>query len=164
MRWPDPAVAEVDPAISSCIAEACSNPYRNTPDVHVSCSSSDRPIAAGEALPESPAPMQGHDGIERTNHFGVSFGCQYWPFLVRRPRQASNLTSAHNRQSGLHQLPDYLASGRRRQNFRFKTFLIAAFSSARSAYMRLSLAFSASSSRNRVSSDTSTPEYLLFHW
>ena len=50
--------------------------------------------------------------------------------------RSGNLTGAHNRQSGLHQLLDYFAPDRRRQNFRFRTSLIAAFSSARSAYMR----------------------------
>ena len=37
---------------------------------------------------------------------------------------------------------------------------MAAFSSARSAYIRFSLAFSASSSRNRVTSETLAPPYL----
>ena len=40
---------------------------------------------------------------------------------------------------------------------------MAAFSSARSAYIRFSLAFSASSSRNRVTSETLAPPYLLRH-
>ena len=40
---------------------------------------------------------------------------------------------------------------------------MAAFSSARSAYIRFSLAFSASSSRNRVMSETLDPPYLLRH-
>ncbi|WP_350115143.1 hypothetical protein [Nitrosomonas sp.] len=42
----------------------------------------------------SPTLMPGHDGIERINHFGISFRCQCWPFVVRRPRQAGNLTGA----------------------------------------------------------------------
>ena len=41
---------------------------------------------------------------------------------------------------------------------------MAAFSSARSAYIRFSLAFSASSSRNRVTSETLAPPYLLRRW
>ena len=41
---------------------------------------------------------------------------------------------------------------------------MAAFSSARSAYIRFSLAFSASSSRNRVTSETFAPPYLLRRW
>ena len=40
---------------------------------------------------------------------------------------------------------------------------MAVFSSARSAYIRFSLAFSASSSRNRVTSETLAPPYLLRH-
>ena len=40
---------------------------------------------------------------------------------------------------------------------------MAAFSSARSAYIRFSLAFSASSSRKRVTSETLAPPYLLRH-
>ena len=40
---------------------------------------------------------------------------------------------------------------------------MATFSSARSAYIRFSLAFSASSSRNRVTSETLAPPYLLRH-
>ncbi len=49
-------------------------------------------------------------------------------------------------------------------NFRARTSLMAAFSSARSAYIRFSLAFSASSSRNRVTSETLAPPYLLRRW
>ena len=40
---------------------------------------------------------------------------------------------------------------------------MAAFSSARSAYIRFSFAFSASSSRSRFTSDTEAPPYLLRH-
>ena len=40
---------------------------------------------------------------------------------------------------------------------------MAAFSSARSAYIRFSFAFSASSSRSRLTSDTDAPPYLLRH-
>ena len=40
---------------------------------------------------------------------------------------------------------------------------MAAFSSARSAYIRFSFAFSASSSRSRFTSDTVAPPYLLRH-
>ena len=46
----------------------------------------------------------------------------------------------------MHQLFRHLTPGRWRQDFRFKASLIAAFFSAKSASMRLSLAFSASSS------------------
>ena len=40
---------------------------------------------------------------------------------------------------------------------------MAAFPSARSEYIRFSSAFSASSSRNRVKSETLAPPYLLRH-
>ena len=40
---------------------------------------------------------------------------------------------------------------------------MAAFSSARSAYIRFSLAFSPSSSRSRFTSATDAPAYLLRH-
>jgi hypothetical protein len=40
---------------------------------------------------------------------------------------------------------------------------MAAFSSARSAYIRYSFAFSALGFRNRVISDTDAPSYLLRH-
>jgi hypothetical protein len=42
--------------------------------------------------------------------------------------------------------------------------LIAVSSSARSAYIRLSLAFSTSSSRMRFSSGTPAPAYFAFQW
>ena len=51
----------------------------------------------------------------------------------------------------------------RRYHFRAKTSLMAAFSSARSAYIRFSFAFSPSSSRSRFTSDTEAPAYLLRH-
>src|SRR4051812_10600756 len=63
----------------------------------------------------------------------------------------------------LHQHLDHLSFRRRRYSFRARTSLIAAFSSARSAYIRFSVAFSASSSRNRFTSGTETPAYLLRH-
>ena len=47
--------------------------------------------------------------------------------------------------------------------FRCRTSLMAACSSARSAYIRLSLACSASSSRSCRTSDTDAPPYLLRH-
>src|SRR5688572_20980967 len=48
-------------------------------------------------------------------------------------------------------------------SFRFSTSLMAAFSRARSAYIRFSFAFSASSSRSRFTSDTDAPPYLRGH-
>jgi len=43
-------------------------------------------------------------------------------------------------------------------------YFIAALSSASSAYIRLSLLFSASSSLTRFRSDASKPLYFDFHW
>lgn len=48
-------------------------------------------------------------------------------------------------------------------SFRFSTSLIAAFSRARSAYIRFSFVFSASSSRNRFTSETVAPPYFPRH-
>ena len=58
---------------------------------------------------------------------------------------------------------DPLSLRGRPYNFRARTSLMAAFSSARSAYIRFSLACSASRSRNRVTSETLAPPYLLRH-
>ena len=50
-----------------------------------------------------------------------------------------------------------------RYNFRLSTSLIAAFSSAMSAYIRFKRAFSCSSAFNRCSSGTPALPYLDFH-
>ena len=48
-------------------------------------------------------------------------------------------------------------------SFRFRTSLMAAFSGAKSMYIRFSFAFSASSLCSRFTSDTDTPPYSLHH-
>ena len=63
----------------------------------------------------------------------------------------------------LHEHLGGLALHGRRYSFRDNTSLIAAFSSASSAYKRLSLAFAASSSYIRFSSLNVTPLYLDRH-
>ena len=63
----------------------------------------------------------------------------------------------------LHQHGHDLAFRGRRHRFRLTTSLIAAFSSSSSAYIRFSLAFSASSSFNRFSSATDAPAYFARH-
>src|SRR5688572_17675574 len=63
----------------------------------------------------------------------------------------------------MHQDLSDLSRRKRPYSFRLRTSLMAAFSSARSAYIRFSFAFSASSSRNRFTSDTEAPPYLLRH-
>ena len=60
----------------------------------------------------------------------------------------------------LHEYLRGLPLRRRPYSFRFNTSLIAVFSSARSAYIRLSFAFSASRSFSRLSSETLTPPYF----
>lgn len=60
----------------------------------------------------------------------------------------------------LHEHLGHLPLPGRLYSFLDRTSLIAAFSSASSAYMRLSFAFSASSSFIRFSSETDTPPYL----
>ena len=60
----------------------------------------------------------------------------------------------------LHEHLGRLSLRERLYSFLDRTSLIAAFSSASSAYMRLSFAFSASSSFIRLSSETLTPPYF----
>src|SRR5215510_10211775 len=64
----------------------------------------------------------------------------------------------------VHQHRQDFAFRGRRHRFRLRTSLMAAFSSASSAYIRFSLAFSASSSFNRLSSATEAPAYFARHW
>src|SRR5688572_19716993 len=63
----------------------------------------------------------------------------------------------------MHQDLRDLSLRKRPYSFRLSTSLMAAFSSARSAYIRFSFAFSVSSSRSRFTSDTVAPPYLLRH-
>ena len=117
-----------------------------------------------EAFPEPPAAVALDHAIERVDHLGILLLRQRRRLVVRRPRQACGPAGSCDRQAMLgHHGRDHLPLRGRRQNFFASTSLIAAFSSARSAYMRLSRAFSASSSRMRVRSETVAPAYLLFH-
>lgn len=116
------------------------------------------------ALPKAPAPVLLYYAVQGIDDSGIPLQCRLWPDVVRRPRQACDATSACDRELCCDQLLGHLAPGQRRQDFRFNTSLIAAFSSARSAYMRFRRAFSASSSRNLRSSEGSTPAYFVFHW
>jgi hypothetical protein len=50
------------------------------------------------------------------------------------------------------------------REIRWSTSLIAAFSRARSAYMRFNFAFSTSSSRSRFTSATEAPPYFVRHF
>src|SRR5581483_3797019 len=116
-----------------------------------------------KALPKSPAAVLLHDRIEGLDDLGISHHDVLRLSVVRRPRQAYCGTGLFDRHAVLlNHEPRRLPLRRRRHHFLDSTSLIAVFSRASSAYKRLSLAFSASSSRMRVSSDTVTPEYLLF--
>ena len=80
------------------------------------------------------------------------------------PRQPHHATgSLYWQPMLLYQHLSQLSLRRRPYNFRCRTSLMAACSSARSAYIRLSLACSASSSRSCRTSDTDAPPYLLRH-
>lgn len=50
-----------------------------------------------EALLEANRKKPNPKNVEFINDLGIPFGCQYWPLVVRRPRQASNLTGACDR-------------------------------------------------------------------
>src|SRR5262249_44874016 len=118
-----------------------------------------------EAFPEPPAAMAGHDVVQGGDHVGIPPQPRPRRRVVRRPRQPHGLTGAPHRDPVLlHQHRQDFTSRGRRHRFRPRTSLIAAFSRARSAYIRLSLAFSASSSFNRFSSATEAPAYFARHW
>ena len=95
---------------------------------------------------------------------GAGWNCWHRRPIVRRPRQPHDVTGAANGQLGrFDQRLNRLSFRGRRYHFRAKTSLMAAFSSASSAYIRFSLACSPSSSRSRFTSDTDAPAYVLRH-
>ena len=103
------------------------------------------------------------DGIrQRRDHRGISPARRQRRLVVRRAREPHHAAGSLDRELVLaHQHLGDLSLRGRPYSFRFRTSLIAAFSSARSAYMRFSFAFSASSSRSRLTSETDAPPYLL---
>src|SRR5438034_1030092 len=110
------------------------------------------------ALPEAPARTLRDHAIEHMDHGGVALSARLGDSIERRPRQSHDATGSLDRQAVFgHDHLCGLALHGRRHSFRESTSLIAAFSSASSAYMRLSFAFSASSSFIRFSSLTDTP-------
>src|SRR5215470_3149005 len=118
-----------------------------------------------ETLPEPPATMASHDGVQRGDHVAIPPQPRPRRPVVRRPRQPHGLAGAPHRDPVLlHQHRQDFPFRGRRHRFRLRTSLIAAFSSARSAYIRLSLAFSASSSFSRFNSPTDAPAYFARHW
>src|SRR4029077_11387301 len=117
------------------------------------------------ALPESREQAVSQHGIERRDQLAIAHPALHPRPVVRRPRQPGYLASANDRQSMfLDHDADRPALGRRRQSFRLRTSLIAVFSNAKSAYIRLSLAFSASNSRSTLSSAIPAPAYFDFQW
>src|SRR6266849_1384118 len=115
-------------------------------------------------LPETPPRIPRDDVRQRRDHRRVSSTRWNWRPVVRRPREPHRATRPLHRQLVLtHEHLGDLSLRERPYSFRFRTSLIAAFSSARSAYIRFNLAFSASSSRSRFTSDTEAPPYLLRH-
>lgn len=109
--------------------------------------------------------MAADHAIEGLDDRGVLDGRIFCPELVQRRlrylRDPAGLASGEE-VFILQHLHDAQPGGRL-YHFRDRTSLMAAFSSARSAYMRLSRVFSASSSLTRVSSDIVMLAYLRFH-
>src|SRR5690606_10205603 len=117
-----------------------------------------------EALPEAPATVALDHSRQGVDDHGVSMRRIVWRPVVRRPRQPHHATGPlHGELVLLNQHGGDLALRGRPYSFRWSTSLMAAFSSAKSAYIRFSRAFSVSSSRSRFTSDTVAPPYLLRH-
>src|SRR5713101_4438601 len=109
--------------------------------------------------------MPGDHLIQRADDVGVPPQPGARRPIVRRPRQPHRLAGAPHRHAvDLHQYRQGFAFRGRRHRFRLRTSLIAAFSRASSAYIRLSFVFSASSSFSRFSSSTEAPAYFARHW
>ena len=118
-----------------------------------------------KALPEAPAGSLGDDLVQGVYHRRILGQAVHCWFVKRRPRQLHSLAGFRVRQTMFTDHDLYHRALRsRRHNFRDSTSLIAVFSRASSAYILLSLAFSASSSLTRLSSLADMPAYLLFHW
>src|SRR5690606_15868255 len=95
---------------------------------------------------------------------GVAHGPMLGRLVPRGPRQPDALTGPAQRpRMYLDQVPHCLALLLRPYSFFAIRSFIAALPSASSAYIRLSLAFSASRSLTRRSSEASRPPYFDFH-
>src|SRR3546814_3006360 len=116
------------------------------------------------ALPEAAA-RTGLDLIgQRRDDLGVTHGPMQRRLVPRSPRQPDALTGpAQGPRVHLDQVPHRFALLLRPYSFFAIRSFIAALSSASSAYIRLSLAFSASRSLTRRSSAASRPPYFDFH-
>jgi len=110
------------------------------------------------ALPEAPPWSLFHDRHQRLDYLGVAHGRIRRRRVPGRPRQPDDATRSSDRELVLRRqhLDDMTTRGRR-HSVRLSTSLMAAFSSARSAYIRFSLAFSASSSFMRFTSAIVAP-------
>src|ERR1041385_4898643 len=123
-----------------------------------------RVAQAGEELPEAPATVPLDECGQGLDHRGITRKAIPGRLVPGRPRQPHHLARAHHREMVFRdQQRDRLPLRGRRHNFRLNRSLIAVFSRARSAYIRLSFAFSASSSRSRRNSGTVAPPYFAFH-
>lgn len=117
-----------------------------------------------EELPEAPTWIPRYHVRQRRDHKGIPSTRGNRRPVKRRPREPHHTTGPLHRQLVLtdEHLGD-LSLRERPYSFRLSTSLMAAFSRAKSAYIRFSLAFSASSSRRRFTSETVAPPYLLRH-
>src|SRR5690606_22352127 len=125
-----------------------------------------RPGPAQEfaTLPEAPAGVVFAQPGQRADQLGIAHRPVQRRPVPRRPRQPHALTGpAQGPCVHLDQVPHGFALLLRPYSFFAIRSFIAALSSAISAYMRLSLAFSTSSSLTRLRSDASMPPYLAFH-
>src|SRR5690606_6338819 len=117
------------------------------------------------ALPEAPAGTVLDQPGQRRDQLGITDRPVQWRPVPGRPRQPNALTGpAQGPCVHLDQVPHRLALLLRPYSFSAIRSFIAALSSASSAYIRLSLLFSASNSLTRFRSDASMPPYLDFHW
>src|SRR5690606_30708461 len=117
------------------------------------------------ALVEAPAGRRLDQAGQRRDELGVTHrpvqrrripGRAGQPHAIARPAQGAGMN--------LDEEPHRLALLHRPYSFSAIRSFIAALSSASSAYIRLSLAFSDSKSLTRLRSDASIPPYFDFHW
>src|ERR1700733_4854038 len=112
-------------------------------------------------LPEAPPRLAAHDLVQHLDHVPIALHARLRSPIPRRPRQPHHAAGPHDRDPMLlHENLRGLPLRERPYSFRLSTSLIAVFSRARSAYIRLSFTFSASRSFSRLSSETLTPPYF----
>ena len=110
------------------------------------------------ALPESPSGIGRHHPLKALDHRGVPRGGVHRRGIPCRPGQSDDAAGATDREPmlwGPH-LDGITTRGRRYSSWLSRS-LMAAFSSASSAYIRFSFAFSVSSSFGRLSSEMFVP-------